>query len=61
MLIEKTTDGRPVYWTGDEWISRNVTGWRDAARFADYDAAEDELASHADDDEFLGAVLVDCE
>ena len=54
-LIEKQTENGPVYWTGDEWISASVVGWRDAATWASEDDAQDELDAHADDGEFDGA------
>jgi hypothetical protein len=58
-LIERTTDGRLEYWTGDEWVSPSVTGWRDAASYSDHAAAADELDQHADEDGFEGATVVD--
>ena len=58
-LIEKTEDGRPLYWTGDEWVNPSVTGWRDAASYSDHADAAYELECHADDDGFEAATVVD--
>ena len=61
-LIEKTeSDGRRRYWTGEEWVSPNVTGWREAASFSDHEAASYELEQHveADEEEFRNATIVD--
>lgn len=59
-LIQKSRR-EELYWTGQEWVSTNVDGWRAAARFADHSEALHELEQHEDDDEFANAFVVDAE
>jgi hypothetical protein len=50
-----------LVWTGEEWISTNVTGWRDAATFTSYEDAVGQLESCLESenaDEFSTAKVV---
>lgn len=60
-LIERLENDRREYWTGDEWVTTSVTGWRDAAQFRDHGSAAAELDQYADDPEFARATVIDVE
>lgn len=62
MTIIQRKDGK--IWTGDEWISTNVTGWRDAATFLSHEDAQGQLDSCLagdDADDFATARIITVE
>ena len=51
-------------WTGEEWLSTNVVGWREAATFASYEDAHGQLGhclDSEDADEFATAQVITVE
>jgi hypothetical protein len=58
-IIQRRSDNH--VWTGEEWISTNVVGWRDAATFASYEDAQGQLDAcleSEDADEFDTAEII---
>lgn len=62
--IQRVVNGRPEFWSGEEWINQNVDGWKSACAHEDHTSADFELEHllEADDDgEFANASVVDIE
>lgn len=58
-IIQRSSDSK--VWTGEEWISTNVVGWRDAASYASYEDAQGQLDAclESDDaDDFKTAQII---